>query len=268
MPRAAVLGSPIAHSLSPTLHRAAYRLLGLDWEYTAIECTEIGFPTFFASLDDEWRGLSLTMPLKEVVLDVVDHVSDVARVVRSANTVYRSSSDAAWNVTNTDIAGMENALREVGLGAIESADILGAGATARSAIAAVAGLGGTRVVIHARRSEAAEGVATVARTLGLEATITDLTPEPITSKLLVSTLPADVAAPWTSVTDSACGAALLDASYHPWPSPLADAWHRDHVGPVASGRDMLVWQAVAQVRLMTGLDFEDASVVEAMRRTL
>ena len=266
MPRAAVLGSPIAHSLSPALHLAAYRLLGLDWQYSVIECTEAEFPAFFADLDDEWRGLSLTMPLKEVVLEVVDHVSDVARAVRSANTVYRS--DAAWAATNTDISGIENALREVGVGSVESARVLGAGATARSAVAAIAGLGGKQVVIHARRSEAAEGVALVATGLGLEAAIADLTPQPIECDLLVSTLPADVAAPWTSVTEAAGGTALLDASYHPWPTPLAEAWQRRVVGPLASGRDMLIWQAVAQVRLMTGADFEDSKVVEAMRSAL
>lgn len=268
MPRAAVLGSPITHSLSPALHLAAYELLGLDWQYSAIECTEAEFPDFFTTLDEEWRGLSLTMPLKEVVLEVVDHVSDVAKAVRSANTVYRSSSDAVWAATNTDIQGIEDALREVGVGAIESATVLGAGATARSAVAAIAGLGGKHVAIHARRVEAAEDVAQVARTFGLVPTIADLAPEPIASDLLVSTLPADAAAPWTAVTNPARGTALLDASYHPWPTPLAGAWKRGEVGPLASGRDMLVWQAVAQVRLMTGVDFEDSRVVEAMRRAL
>lgn len=268
MPRAAVLGSPIAHSLSPALHLAAYELLGLDWQYSAIECTEAEFPEFFAALDDEWRGLSLTMPLKEVVLEVVNQVSDVARTVRSANTVYRSSPGAVWTATNTDIQGIENALCEVGVEAIESATLLGAGATARSAVAAIAGLGGKHVDIHARRAEAADDVAKVARLLGLEATIADLNPAPIETDLLVSTLPADAAAPWASVSNPARGTALLDASYHPWPTPLAEAWQRGEVGPLASGRDMLVWQAVAQVRLMTGVEFDDSSVVEAMRRAL
>lgn len=268
MPRAAVLGSPIAHSLSPALHRAAYRLLGMDWDYTAIECTELEFPGFFASLDDDWRGVSLTMPLKEVVLTVVDDVSDVARAVQSANTVFRASPEYPWRATNTDISGMENALREIGVGSVASARVLGAGATARSAIAAIAGLGGSSVVIHARRADAATAVADLARRLGVEPTIADLTPVPTECDLVVSTLPADAAAPWTTVAVSAANSALLDASYHPWPTALADAWHRHGCGPVASGRDMLVWQAVAQVRLMTGEDFDDASVVSAMRGAL
>jgi shikimate dehydrogenase len=268
MPRAAVLGSPIAHSLSPTLHRAAYRFLGLDWDYTAIECTELEFPGFFASLDGEWRGLSLTMPLKEVVLTVVEDVSDVARAVHSANTVFRAGPDHPWQATNTDISGMENALREIGVASVTSARVLGAGATARSAIAAIAGLGGSSVVIHARRPEAATAVADLARRLGLEPGIADLTPVAAECDLVVSTLPADVAAPWTVCADSAVHTALLDASYHPWPTPLADAWHSHGSGLVASGRDMLVWQALAQVRLMTGANFDDASIVSVMRAAL
>lgn len=268
MPRAAVLGSPIAHSLSPALHQAAYRLLGLTWDYTAIECTEAEFPALFSALDDEWRGLSLTMPLKEVVLTVVEDVSDVAHVVQSANTVFRADADHPWQATNTDISGMENALREVGVASVASARVLGAGATARSAVAAIAGLGGASVVIHARRDEAAKAVADLATRLGVEADIADLTPVPPHCDLLVSTLPADAAAPWSISAESAAATALLDASYHPWPTPLADAWHSHHCGPVASGRDMLVWQAVAQVALMTGEEFDDADVVAAMRKAL
>lgn len=268
MPRAAVLGSPIAHSLSPVLHKAAYRLLGLDWDYTAIECTEVEFPAFFASLDEEWRGLSLTMPLKEIVLTVVDDVSDVARAVQSANTVFRADAEHPWQATNTDISGMENALREAGVKSVSSARVLGAGATARSAVAAIAGLGGSRVVIHARRPEAAMTVLDLARRLGLEARIADLTPVPTPCDLLVSTLPAHAAEPWATIAQSATRTSLLDASYHPWPTPLADAWLSHDSGPVASGRDMLVWQAIAQVRLMTGITFDDVSVVAAMREAL
>ncbi|MGA0209704.1 MAG: shikimate dehydrogenase [Candidatus Nanopelagicales bacterium] len=267
MPRAAVLGSPISHSLSPALHTAAYRLLGIDWEYTIVECTKAQFPDFFAGLDEQWRGLSLTMPLKEVVLDVVPDVSDVARLVRSANTVFRAGSAQTWRATNTDISGIQNALREAGVATIDTARILGAGATARSAVAAIAGLGGRSVAIHARRREAAQETADVARAFGLLASVSDLQPVAGDCDLLVSTLPADIAAPWADVAGAEPATALLDASYHPWPTPLADAW--THCGaPVASGRDMLVWQAVEQVALMTGAEFDDAMAVAVMREAL
>ena len=207
------------------------------------------------------------MPLKEVVLQVIDTVSDEARTVRSANTVFRSGPSDPWQCTNTDIGGMANALRERGVTAVDSVHILGAGATARSAVAAVGALGGSDVVIHARRPEAAREVADIAERLGLRASIADLTPVGGLGDVLISTLPSDVAHPWADVAASAAGAALLDASYHPWPTPLAAAWQH-HGGIVANGRDMLVWQAVDQVRFMTGIGFADEVVVTAMRSAL
>ena len=265
--QAAVLGSPIAHSLSPALHRAAYRYLDLDWDYSAIECTKDRFPDFFASLDDSWRGLSLTMPLKEVVLDVVEYVSDLARSVHSANTVFRADARGTWQATNTDVEGMQQALREAGCATVRSARILGAGATARSAVAAAAGLGAQSLVVHARRREAAQELADLAARWGLRCSVADVTPVAGDDDLLISTLPADAAAPWAQITVPA-HTALLDASYHPWPTPLASAWHGHGNTRVASGRDMLIWQAVAQVKLMTGRDFSDQDMAATMRAVL
>lgn len=268
MPRAAVLGSPIQHSLSPTLHRAAYRCLGLEWDYTAIECTADRFPAFFAELDDQWRGLSLTMPLKEVVLEVVEDVDALARDVHSANTVYRLDAGAPWRATNTDIEGMARALQQAGIASIDSGTILGAGATARSAVAALARLGVRSVGIHARRLDAAQSVAALAEGLGLEASSADLSPVVVDRDVVVSTLPADAAAPWAEVIGRSPHVALLDASYHPWPTPLAAALQGHEGAVVASGRDMLIWQAVAQVRLMTGMDFDDLEMAQVMRSAL
>ena len=124
------------------------------------------------------------------------------------------------------------------------------------------------MIIHARRRDAAAAVADLARRMGVEATVADLTPVPADCDLVVSTLPADVAGPWTQCVQAADRIALVDAIYHPWPTPLADAWLAYGSGPVVSGRDMLVWQAVAQVRLMTGQDFDESSVVSVMREAL
>ena len=255
--QAAVLGSPIAHSLSPQLHLAAYRHLGLDWEYSAIECTDVEFPDFLATADDQWMGMSLTMPLKEVVLQVVDatEVEEAALAVGSANTLHRAEArpGAPWRAANTDIVGMTRALQEAGVERIDSAVLLGAGATARSALAALADLGATSVEVHARRPQARAEMAEVGERLGSAVTTADFTPCPVHADVLVSTLPANAAQPWARV-DAPPEAALLDASYHPWPTPLAAAWSelRPHA-PRASGRGMLLWQAVAQVGLMTGI---------------
>lgn len=247
--RAAVLGSPIEHSLSPVLHRAAYGSLGLDWTYTAIDMDEARLPGFMADLDESWAGLSLTMPLKQCVIELLDSVDEEARELQSVNTVV--PRDGGWHGTNTDVYGIVQSVMRAGL--VHSparATVLGAGATARSAVAAVRHLGASRVTICARRPEAADSVARLAGRLGLECEVRPLDPDPacIGADVVVSTLPGEVGRPWASLASDAVGI-LLDASYHPWPTPLAAAWHGR---AVASGRDMLLWQAVEQVRLMTG----------------
>lgn len=255
---AAVLGSPIAHSLSPALHRAAYSALGLDWTYEPIEMTPGEMPGFLASLDDSWAGLSLTMPLKESVQPLLSHIDDVADLTGSVNTVYRG--ETGWCGANTDVFGMVRSLQVAGLGPITTARVLGAGATGRSAVAALAELGASEILVCARRSEKADELAQLARTLGMQARVRDLTPEAITEDLLVSVLPGDIASPWAGLAVYP-QSGLLDASYHPWPSPLATHWPGEIV---ASGRDMLLWQATRQVTLMTGMP----APVEAMRAAL
>jgi shikimate dehydrogenase len=259
--RAGVLGSPIAHSLSPALHLAAYRSLGLDWTYAAYEVDEDSLPGFIAALDSSWVGLSLTMPLKEAVIALLDDVDPVARAVRAVNTVVPFGS--GWRGVNTDIFGIIQSLREAGTAdVIESAVVLGGGATARSAVAALAQMGAGSVTVCARRPEAAGDVVALARELGLSATAATLEPSIplIGSDVVISTLPADGGAVWARIAADSPGT-LLDAAYHPWPSPLAAAWGSSRV---ASGRDMLLWQAVDQVRLMTGRE----PSVDAMRAAL
>lgn len=264
--RAAVLGSPIAHSLSPALHLAAYASLGLDWRYDAIDVDEDGLPAFVAAMDGSWAGLSLTMPLKECVLPLLAEVDDEARLLASVNTVLpvvTAPPGTAWRGTNTDVHGMVEALSRAGVvGAPDRVTILGSGATARSAIAAARRLGAATVIVCARRREAAEEVAGLAADFGLDAEVRDLTPsiEALEADLVVSALPGDVAAPWAGLAAQARGV-LLDASYHPWPTPLAAAWAGRGV---ASGRDMLLWQAVEQVRLMTGQEPPVAAMSAAL----
>jgi shikimate dehydrogenase len=247
--RAGVLGSPIAHSLSPALHRAAYASLGLDWTYEAYEVDEAGLPAFIDALDGTWAGLSLTMPLKQAVIPLLAEVDTIARAVRSVNTVVPTAG--GWRGTNTDVYGMTRALREAGVdGLVQTATILGAGATARSAVAALVDLGAARITVCARRPEAALDVVQLASSLGAAADTADLEPDRglASADVVVSTLPGEAARPWAALAPTAPGA-LLDASYHPWPTPLAAAWGS---GVVANGRAMLLWQAVEQVRLMTG----------------
>ncbi|MDD2858191.1 MAG: shikimate dehydrogenase [Candidatus Nanopelagicales bacterium] len=261
MKQAAVLGSPISHSLSPVLHRAAYRALGLDWHYAAIEVREEELGSFLATLDDSWAGLSLTMPLKEVAIGLCATVEPTAVRIRSVNTLIPQAD--GWHGTNTDIFGIVRSLASIGIGrGLESALVLGAGATARSAIAALASLEARNVLVSARRPEQAHELVALAAALGLAAEPAAWQPAAalLDCALVVSTLPGDAGGEWAKAAPAATGA-LLDSSYHPWPTPLAQQWPN---GRIASGRDMLLWQATEQVRLMTGLE----APVDAMRASL
>ena len=107
--KAAVLGSPVAHSRSPQLHRAAYRALGLDdWTYERIECTADELPSLVEGFGPEWVGVSVTMPGKFAALQAADERTDRATLVSSANTLVRTP--AGWRADNTDIDGVTGAL--------------------------------------------------------------------------------------------------------------------------------------------------------------
>jgi shikimate dehydrogenase len=253
--RAAVLGSPIAHSLSPVLHRAAYAALGLDWRYDAVECREDGLAEL---LGQPWAGLSLTMPLKRAVLPLLDETSALADAVGGANTVvFQAGRRLGYN---TDVHGIVTALAEAGIGPPGSAVVLGAGATACSALAALRDLGLPKAVVVARDpSRAIEAVAAAGR-LGVGVTVcTYADPLPDTD-LVISTLPSGAADAHAEAIARVAGA-LLDVVYAPWPTPAAEAV-RAAGGRTADGYTMLLHQAVRQVALMTGR--EDIPV-EAMR---
>ena len=258
--RAAVLGRPIAHSLSPVLHRAAYGQLGLDWTYDAIEVDEAGLPGFLAACGPEWAGLSLTMPLKRAVLPLLAGASEMVGAVGAANTVVFTDEGLIGH--NTDVIGIIGALR--GIGAEPGpAMVLGGGATAASALAGLAGMGCPSVVVCARRPEAAGELAEVAERLGLQLELRGW-PERLPSRdeasIVVSTVPAAAGAGLVGADSGELGW-LLDVSYAPWPPALVAAWVAAG-GRAVAGDEMLLLQAVEQVRLMTGLA-PDVAVMRA-----
>ncbi len=248
--RAAVLGLPIAHSLSPVLHRAAYRALGLDWSYDAIEVDEPGLAAFLAGCDATWAGLSLTMPLKTAVLDLLDEVDPLAATVGAVNTVLFQRGRRRG--ANTDAPGMAAALR--GAGAVPGpVAVLGAGATARSALAALAALGVPHATVYARRPEVAHGLEELGAALAIDVRVEPFlrADEALLCDLVVSTVPAGGADELAGAVPAGAGL-LHDVLYHPWPTPLARSWAA-HDGVVVGGLDLLVHQAALQVELMTGL---------------
>ncbi|MFF8939781.1 shikimate dehydrogenase [Streptomyces paradoxus] len=261
--RAAVLGSPIAHSLSPVLHRTAYQELGLaDWTYDRFEVDEAGLPAFFETLGAEWAGLSLTMPLKRAVIPLLDDISETAASVDAVNTVVRTD-DGRRIGDNTDIPGMVAALREHGIEEAGSAAILGAGATASSALAALSRICPGEIAVYVRSEARAAEMRQWAERLDVAVRIAGWADaeQALSAPLVISTTPAGVTdALARSVPERP--ATLFDVLYDPWPTDLAARWSA-YGGAVVSGLDLLVHQAVLQVEQMTGLT---PAPLDAMRK--
>lgn len=249
----AVLGSPIGHSKSPRIHRAAFGERALAWEYTALECGERELEGFLNGLDETWRGLSLTMPLKEEahrIAKVLDPVAEESGVV---NTLLRLANDASghpqWAGFNTDVAGLAAAVSRAGLDATHTV-ILGAGATAVSALLAARALGAESVTVVARRGEAAAALAE--RFSGTFASTLSAPEIGHTPTLIISTLPG-TAGGSVEIARELCAAPLFDVAYDPWPSPLAERWRA--AGRAAhSGLAMLIEQALLQQRIFVNGD--------------
>lgn len=261
--RAAVLGSPIAHSLSPVLHRAAYEELGLTgWSYDRFEIDEAALPGFLKELGPEWAGLSLTMPLKRAVIPLLDEISETAASVEAVNTVVLGE-DGRRVGDNTDIPGMVAALRERGIEQVDSAAILGAGATASSALAALARVCTGEIVAYVRSEARAAEMRQWGERLDVELRTADWAEagQALRAPLVIATTPA-------GTTDALAAAVperpatLFDVLYDPWPTALAARWSM-YGGAVVGGLDLLVHQAVLQVEQMTG---RAPAPVEAMRK--
>ena len=257
---AAVCGHPISHSLSPVLHRAAYQALGLDHTYDAVDLSESDFPDFVATLDDSWLGLSLTMPLKEVAFEVATTVSIRAKLTGAINTLVFGDEIRA---DNTDIFGIEQAVRE-STDAIDGPfTIIGSGATARSAVVAARNLGATSITVVARNPETASACVSLGRELGISSTHSRLeNAQWHESTVTINTTPAGVADELISAGTLTDGL-LLDVIYSPWPTQLATTWISGG-GTACAGHVMLLHQAGEQVRLMTGHE----APIEAMRTAL
>ena len=276
--KAAVLGSPVSHSLSPALHRAAYAALGLHgWSYSAVECDEAGLPGLLDGLDGSWAGLSLTMPLKRAVLPLLDEIDPLATDVGGANTVV--FSDRRRFGHNTDVGGMVAALAEAGVTTIPSALVIGAGATACSALAALKQIGARDVEVAVRDTSRTGELEAAAKRLDVTIRVralaslasapanarapanasvpartcaSDALPR-AAAELVVCTVPpgaADAVADW--LRGALCPPRVVfDVAYDPWPTRLAAS--ACAVGSVVvGGFELLLQQAARQVELMTG----------------
>jgi len=274
--RAAVLGHPISHSKSPALHRAAYAHLGVDIAYSAIDVTEAALPDFMrqvraeARADGSWRGLSVTMPLKSAMVAEVDEVRGVGSALGVVNTVaFEFDGEATRLVAyNTDVTGIVNALRYAGAASAPNAVILGGGGTAAAAVAALKELGAVSAEVfvrdvsrpaEARAASAAVGVpirvlplaGAAAAVAAADVVISTLPPR--AADALAGELAEELAAhPSSALPAHGSPGVLLDVAYDPWPSRIAAVW-QEAGGTVVPGLEMLIYQAVEQVRHFTGL---------------
>jgi shikimate dehydrogenase len=247
--RCAVLGDPIAHSLSPVLHRAGYAATGLEWEYDAHRVPAGGLARFVAGLGDDWRGLSLTMPLKREALALGHEVGGWARMAGAANTLVRD--DGGWSADNTDVPGAVAALREKVTGPLVTATVLGGGATAASTALALCELGvGSLTLLVRSPARAAETLAAIdAHPSRPAVRIGALDADEVVGDVVVSTVPADAQTP-DLVERCADVPVVFDVLYDPWPTPLAAAAAVDRV--LVGGLDLLVHQAALQFEMFTG----------------
>lgn len=271
---AAVLGSPIDHSLSPLLHESAYRALGLnDWTYTQIECTASDLPRIVSAADPGMRGFSVTRPCKDAALRFADVVSERAHIVESANTLIRRGTE--WYADCTDIDGACASLKKSGYTG-GNVLLLGAGGTSRPYLSALrsAGVEGVgRVAIASRAEERAQHTLHVAARLGLDYSWIPLNDPEIlraschNATLVISTLPGDAAAGYSTFLRRT--PRLIDVTYAPWPTSLAQVV-ADDGGTVVGGRTMLLHQAVAQIEAFTQKTVTDdvfAAMVASLQRS-
>lgn len=262
----AVLGSPIEHSRSPQLHAAAYEVLGLPWDYTRAEVPSGHLPGFFAGLTPEWRGLSLTMPLKHEVLPLLATRTATVENSGAANTVLLDESGP--HGFNTDVAGIVGALRDHAVTDVDTVHIVGTGNTASSAFLAAAQLGASRILVSGRSLPGITTLEQLGDRLGVHTEWRLYGSHvPVRADLVINTLPGDVDP--DDIPEADLGDVLMEVPYDPWPTPRAARWTaRDAL--VVSGLEMLLHQAIEQVRIFTTgveggeLDHEDA--VEAAMR--
>lgn len=264
----AVLGSPISHSQSPALHRAAYGVLGLDWEYSAREVRSGELANFFSCAGSDWRGLSLTMPLKREILPFLDEQDAVSTLVGAANTVL--FDNGKMRGFNTDVYGAERMLREALPDIVQRPLILGGGATAASLAASFANMGVSEIVVAVRSTASTEELLSLGGRLGVAMTVTGVDAVPVDVDAVVSTLPGAAELAVTLPARLRETVPLVDIAYAPWPTVVARQW-RDAGGAIAgNGLGMLIYQALAQLRIFVGGDAawelpHEVEVLAAMR---
>ena len=260
MIKAAVLGSPIAHSLSPALHNAAYKRLKIEGIYSSFEVKENELVAFISQCDSDFTGFSLTMPLKEVIFDVATKVDANAHKIHSGNTLIRQGRE--WFATSTDRTGFISLFNSHKLSGVKKVLIFGAGGTARAALGALDS-SSVEITVVRRSNSRDNALNNCLSQAKLE--IKDWQDLDLSSyELVINTVPGDATS--TLLSDSSLtNAPLIDVIYNPWPTPLASRWKS---AQIISGIELLIWQGIDQIELMTGAEFSREELFDYLFHTL
>ena len=258
---AGVLGSPISHSLSPRLHNAAYKFLGVDASYSAFEVQSGNLQSFLEADGSALNCLSLTMPLKEEAMSIATSISDISRKFQSGNTLHKVGG--LWNLTSTDVEGFSQALRFNEKDATGNVLILGAGATARAVVAACNGISETITVVN-RNPKRDAAMRQAAPNLTMDFIAWDAEINFDQFDLVVNTTPGDSATQFVDKIDSARGT-FFEVLYNPWPTQLLTHW-RLAGGFAIDGLDLLIHQAISQVEIFTSLTVERDQLAKILRK--
>lgn len=250
MIKAAVLGSPISHSLSPKIHSKAYEILGLENSYSAIEIDEATFPDFFNKIQSlgeasDWTGFSLTMPLKEIVLNYCKSANEVTTAINSGNTLYKNND--SWFVTSTDYLAFQNL---ISVSKDSKIAIIGGGGTARAAIGSL-NLKAKEVDVFLRSDKRMPDLIKAAPNLNVN--VLEMGSDLGKYDLIIQTTPSGVFDQYAPLLKKANGV-LLEALYKPWPTKLTQSY-QDLGGEVISGKQLLVEQALYQIEIFSGIKF-------------
>jgi shikimate dehydrogenase len=256
--QAAVLGSPISHSLSPLIHSAAYKILGIEGKYSSHEVKAEELSIFLASHHEGWTGFSLTMPLKEEALSCATFLDPLVERISSANTLINESGK--WHAYSTDVLGFKNALRAYGVSLPQKVLIIGAGGTAR-AVAAALDETGTAITVMSRNSLRESAMRKSIQNSRIEFIPWGDSREIIESSLVVNTTPAGAADSLCKHLNQKPQGVLFDVLYKPWPTELARYWGEK----VIPGIELLIYQGIEQVSLMTKAEFDHEELAEQLR---
>ena len=262
MIKAAVLGSPISHSLSPRLHNAAYKFLNVPGTYSSFEVPAGTLRKFLSDKTDSWTGFSLTMPLKEEALECVDFIDPLVLRIKSGNTIV--NHDGAWKLFSTDVLGFKNAWNFHSDKQPNSVVIIGSGATARAAAAAFDSSDTQIQIIH-RNSEREESLRNCVQESSIAFSPWEFNEVFLHSDLVINTTPKFALDEFAISFETKPSGIFFDALYDPWPTHFAHSWG-EHGGRVMGGLELLIAQGIEQIRFFTGQDVSTSELSQFLRK--